>query len=83
MTKNSKIEAISMQSMGTIGLSGATSSLSSLARLMTSLEQNENFSSVQLTDISYEGNTITFDLEFGFSPTLLGGGTPPAPKETE
>lgn len=82
VTKNSKIEAVSLQEIGTIDLSGATSSLASLAKLMTSLEQNKSFSSVQLTEVGFENGTITFNLKFGFSPTLLGG-TPPTPEETE
>ena len=81
MTKNSKIESLSLGE-GAIDLNGVTNSLTSLAKLMTSLEQNKNFSSVKLTAVGFEGGMITFNLNFGFSSTLLGG-TPPSPEETE
>ena len=82
ITKNSKIESISLQETGVINLSGATNSLTSLAKLMTSLEQNKNFSSVKLITLGFEGGTITFDLKFDFSSTLLGS-SPPSPEETK
>ncbi len=81
MVKDSKIGSLSLEE-GVIDLNGTAKSLTSLAKLMTSLEQNKNFSSVKLTAVGFEGGVITFNLKLGFSPTLLGG-TPPSPEETE
>ena len=70
MTKNSKIDTISFD-QGVIVMNGRTNSLSSLAKLITSLEQNNNFSQPQLTALGFAQGSVTFNLKMNFSPSLL------------
>ena len=73
ISKSTKINSFAVDEKGQLSLTGKVDSLSSLARTITSLENNDNFSAINLTSMRFAHPGINFEITMNFSESLLSG----------
>ena len=71
MIANNKVDAMSVDSGGKLHIKGTSNSLNTLAKLLSSFENNSKFSNVSLISANVVSNSVNFDIEMNFSPSLL------------
>jgi hypothetical protein len=76
MIAGNKIDALSIEGGGKLHLKGSSSSLYSLAKLISSFENNNQFSNIKLISANVAGNLVSYDIEMNYSTSLLQSPSP-------